>query len=159
MQITALKDHLAHTEAQLAAEKERCLSFYQALQTAKESLETDRQSRQVAINRAAAALTRLDHQEQHWRRIASENESLGKGLKEAKEKLEVLRGVEKAKALLEERLAEERRDRERAEEGLRGLEGERDRLEGEVERLRRREAVLKGVEETRDALQVKVYKS
>ncbi|GAQ90349.1 hypothetical protein KFL_006300070 [Klebsormidium nitens] len=151
--ITALKDHLSHTEAQLAAEKERSLSFYQGLKTAKQTLKEDRETRQVAVTRATAALTRLDREEDHWRKIDGVNKSLERELSEAQAQLERLRRVEKERALLEERLTEERQGRERAEGAAQGLREEKTRLVGELERLTGVEAVLREVEETRDALQ------
>lgn len=154
-QITALRDHHSHTEAQLAAEKERSLSFYQGLKTAKQTLEEDRETRQVAVSRATAALTQLDHEEAHWRKIDGVNKSLERDLSEARAQLDRFRGVEKGRALLEERLTEERQGRERSEGAAQGLREERTRLAGELERLTGVEVVLLEVEETRDALQVR----
>jgi hypothetical protein len=153
-QITALKDHLAHTEAQLAAEKERSFSCYQALQSAKESLERDRDARQTAVKRAAAALTKLDQEEAHWRHVDGVNKSLKEDLEKVRARLEVLAGVEKEKALLEERLGGERQRRERAEGAVQGLEGEKERMKAELERFKGLEVALREGEEMRDGLQV-----
>lgn len=99
-------------------------------------------------------MTRLDQEEAHWRHVDSVNKSLKEDLVKARARLEVLAGVEKEKALLEERLGGERQRRERAEGAVQGLEGEKERMKAELDRFKGLEVVLREGEEMRDGLQV-----